>query len=159
MPRHEDRDLALRLVLRLDGVFGGRSMRRLRQVVEGDAALGAVLNAARTDYRWARLRSFYYRWTNGPEWKHWWVMRRIAISQWWSGCLDMWFLWRHLGVLRSGKAIGILSHLCREADEGGSKWAPATWDKLVAKRGRTITNTAKAGCKRAWRHFTPPAPS
>jgi hypothetical protein len=72
---------------------------------------------------------------------------------------DQLVLFRKLRLLRSGKPIGWLANLAREADENqSSSWTPNTWADLEKNRGKRITHAAQKGCMTAWRMFSPQLP-
>ena len=150
-----DRQLLLTIVLRLTP---RRLMARLERVVRSHADLSAMLQADRSVYRWAWLRRLRHRWLDASEWSHWWFMKRHAIGRRWNALQDWWWLVRNRGRLRSGSAIGVLARLCSEAARNDSKFAPTSWKGLTDKRGAGVAEAVKAGCKRAWRNYSPPLP-
>lgn len=156
-PDRADRLLTLHVAIRLME-RGDRRMVRLQRAVSADPELAAVLHAARSDARWAWLRRLRYRLSDTDKWKHWWFRKRLAIARIWTACRDRWWLFRNHGRLRSGRAIGVLAHLCHEAAKDESRFAPANWNALAEQRGTRIAEAVKEGCKRAWRDYSPSLP-
>jgi len=158
VPDHADRRLILHIALRLMKGRGDRRMARLQRAVRADHELSAVLQAARSGDRWAWLRRLRYHWCDADEWKHWWLVKRHAFARKWDAYRERWRLFRNRGRLRSGRAIGALALLCHETTRNESKFAPASWNVLAEQRGAGLAEAVKAGCKRAWRNYSPPFP-
>ena len=108
--------------------LGDRRLTRLQGAVSGDPELTAVLQAARSDIRWAWFHRLRYRLSDRHQWRHWWTMKRIALARKWSEWRDRWWLFRNRNRLRSGEAIGPLVELCHEATNNESRFAPSNWN-------------------------------
>jgi hypothetical protein len=150
-----DRQLLLTIVLQHPP---RRLMARLEQAVGSDPKLSAMLRADRSANRLAWFHRLRYRWGNTADWEHWWFMKRVAMGRRRAALCDWWWLFWNRGRLRSGRAIGTLARLCMEATRNGSKRAPTSWKGLADKRGAGVAEAVKAGCKRAWRDYSPPLP-
>jgi len=149
--------LVLHSAIRLMG-SGDQRLARLQRAVSATPELAAVLQAARSDARWAWLRRLRYRWSDVDQWNRWWFRTCLAITTKWITYRDRWWLFRNHGRLRSGRANRVLAHLCYEAARDESKLAPANWNALAEKRGTRLVEAVKEGCKRAWRDYSPPLP-
>jgi hypothetical protein len=151
----DDRRLLLAIAIRH---VPRRLRARLEQAVRSDAELSAMLRLDRSAHRWAWFHRLRYRWGSVDEWKHWWFMKRHDMGRRWNALRDWWWLFWNRGRLSSGRAISVLARLRTEATGDGSKHAPTSWKGLAEKRGAGVAKAVKAGCKRAWRNYSPPLP-
>lgn len=157
-PDPAERLLVLHIAMGFMARNGDRRLTRLQQAVSGNTELTAVLKAVRSQIQWGWFHRLRYRLSDRNHWKHWWAMNRIWLSRTWRGWQDWWWLLRNKNRLRSGRAIWPLVILCREARQNERGFATADWRALAERRGRGIAEAVKAGCKEAWRHYTPPLP-
>jgi hypothetical protein len=161
-PNKEKRVFALRTAVALWDSNGRRckDWKAIRKAVGGDRFLRSELREIRRGFRWLNAKRFWWkhvRYKSGSKW--WWIelrqklMRRIG---WYRGQIR---LLLNLRKLESGKAIGWLAILERDAEEErGLKFTPSSWSKLERTRGKRIASAAQVGYKRAWRNYCPPLP-
>lgn len=158
----KDRELALRLAIECLNNFrlGWRDRRRIQRAAKHDRQLRQLLRREAIMQTWFVIRRFFFvplKRNLGNRW--WWTSRFRAATAKYHHFREQWRLLSHLNSLASGKAIGWLGHLIREADEKNSaQWAAESWDGLVKKRGRWIAMATKQGCKQFWRRFVPVLP-
>jgi len=157
-PDPADRLLILHIAIGLVTSLGDRRLTRLQGAVGADPELTAVLQAARSEIRWAWFYRLRYRLRDRNQWRHWWTMKRIALGWKWNEWRDRWWLFRNRNRLRSGEAIGALVELCHEAANNESRFAPSNWNALAEKCGPRIAQAVMDGCKRSWRNYSPPLP-
>lgn len=150
-----DKELALSIALQLSG---GPERYHLRRACGTNVGLIALMRKFASDKRWA----WFYRLRQqlrSPVWRgHRWFAVRLASQRRWQKAVSQAILYRHLDLLRTGKAIEWLANLCVEGEYCGSHWVPQSWDGLLAKRGRIIAHAVKTGCKVSWRRYTPKLP-
>ncbi|MDB6026456.1 MAG: hypothetical protein JWM68_2679, partial [Verrucomicrobiales bacterium] len=156
-----DRIFALRLAIEAWDA-SGRSFRRrwqLHLVTRTDPTLRAAFRQSPFTgplfpikrFWWQRIRYQYGRW--------WFVEKCNSMKNRWHWYRGQFRLLRNIRLIESGKHLGWLERLSREAEENNSgHWAPSTWDDLEKKRGKRITRATKDGCIAAWRKFKPHLP-
>lgn len=157
-----DRELAMRFAfaLALDNSTWRLQRRRIEKAIGKNDKLRPTLKQLIAQHRFLRVRRFWYqrvRHTIGERW--WWKRRFRLVKNYLRWVRSQWIFLTHLRKLTSGDAVGWLSYLTSEANKSGNhRWAPDDWNELRRKRGRLVAWASKAGCKRAWRKFSPPLP-
>jgi len=158
-----DRCIALKVAIDLWNITDRkwRTRQRIRRAITDDTALLNLFKilAEYGPQLWIKRLWYKYLKLGFAEW--WW---RRSFNRWRQGyrwLRGQWIILRHIHLLRSGKAIGLLARLAREAaaaEENYSQWAPRTWKMVAKKRGQLIASSAKEGCKKAWRQYEPLLP-
>jgi hypothetical protein len=161
-PTAEDRLLALTYAMQFlqfsKQAHCGR--RRIRAAIGSDPALRKTYHKMTRQWAFIGPRRFFYQKIRnkiGSRW--WWLTKRQALQDRWRNWRDQMRLLKSIRLISSGRAIGWLSYLIREADEHNmSEWTARSWEDLKRKRGERVARATRSGCKKVWRNFTPTLP-
>lgn len=154
-----ERQVALRMALQVWRwqKMDRRQLTRIEEAVGKDEILQDMLLEHRNGQRWGWLRF----WTSRFQTASW----RFRLNRNWRSLVasfsrrrEEWLFWRHRGMVRDGRAVDWLIHLCWEARDEMHRWSPKSWDRLTTMRGAGICDAVRNGCQRAWTRFHPHLP-
>lgn len=153
----EDKELALRIALESWHHAGRRrkTLKKIRRRVKSDRALDQVCRSFVSSTRFLPIKWFWVRLVKNKIGEPFWWRHHTQRFKWaWWKIRAQFTLLRHRRLLASGKHIGWLADLVREADESSSShFTPSTWADLEKNRGKSITKAVRQGCKVSWRGF------
>jgi hypothetical protein len=156
-----DRRLAFRLAIEIwnDSGRSRENLSCLRRAQKSDPTLRNEFQQSAVTSPLFPFRKFWWRNIRYNYGRWWWQQKADRVVKRWRWLREQFLLLRNLSRLKSGKPLGWLERLSREADKDNhGHWAPEKWTDLEKKRGQLITRAAKQGCKAAWRVFNPPLP-
>jgi hypothetical protein len=84
---------------------------------------------------------------------------RRELGRFWQRQKDRWWLFRNKKGLAAGEKIGALVNLLGEGHKSGNnKWGSDDLSALAKRRGATIAQVTREGCKVFWRRYRPTFP-
>jgi hypothetical protein len=135
---------------------------RLWAALQGDWGLRRKLLRRPEVAPWRRLAMFWHHYVRYRLLsRSWWSLKLVEARFRVSDIADQLWLITHLTGLRSGRHVGTLASLCREArhaDQTSSALAATGWKALAGKGGRAVAMAARQGCIRFWPTYTPAMP-